>query len=148
MLYPSHESKEVDPAKQNEDLDKTWWSKVLFSYKFTIQQFTQRKSTVCRSIGTQFNDCYTQAMVNSPCVMIWGAMSSNGTDGLLFLPIETTMNGIKYCKILEVHMAMYECNMFVHDGAPCHRSKLVSDFLKKNIKIFIWPGYSPDSIQL
>ena len=33
----------------------------------------------------------------------------------------------------------------MHDGAPCHRAKIVSKFLK-NMKIGIldWPGNSPD----
>ena len=78
---------------------------------------------VCRAVGTQFNDCYTQAMAKySSSVMIWGTMSSNGTAGLFFLPIRTTMNGVRYHKI-------HECNMFIQDSAPCHHSKLVSDFL-------------------
>ena len=35
--------------------------------------------------------------------------------------------------------------MFMQDGAPCHCSKLASDFLKKkNIKTLDWPGNSPD----
>ena len=35
--------------------------------------------------------------------------------------------------------------MLMQNGAPCHRSKLVSDFLKKkNIKTLYWPGNSPD----
>ena len=35
--------------------------------------------------------------------------------------------------------------MFMQDGAPCHRSKLVGDFLKtKNIKTLDWFGNSPD----
>ena len=45
---------------------------------------------------------------------------------------------------LEIHMAIYECNMFMQDGAPCDRSKLVSNFLKKNIKTLDWPCNSPD----
>ena len=57
---------------------------------------------------------------------------------LFFLPIGT-INGIEYCKMLEdkleIHMAIHECNMFMQDSAPCHCSKLVSNFLKKkNIK--------------
>ena len=43
------------------------------------------------------------------------------------------MNGVRYRKMLEdkreIHMTFQECNMFMHDGAPCHRSKLVSNFL-------------------
>ena len=45
---------------------------------------------------------------------------------------------------IEIHMAIHESNMFKEDGAPCHHSKLVSDFLKKNIKTLDWPGNSPD----
>ena len=48
----------------------------------------------------------------------------------------------------EIHMqyAIHECNIFMQDGAPCYRSKLVSDFLekKKNIKALYWAGNSPD----
>ena len=32
----------------------------------------------------------------------------------------------------------------MQDSAPCHCSKLVSNFLKKNIKTLEWPGNSPD----
>ena len=46
---------------------------------------------------------------------------------------------------LKIHMAIYECNMFMQDGSPCYCSKLVSDFLKKkNIKMLDWLGDSPD----
>ena len=35
--------------------------------------------------------------------------------------------------------------MFMQDITPCHRSKLVADFLKtKNIKMLDWPGSTPD----
>ena len=68
--------------------------------------------------------------------MIWGVMSSNGTAGIFFLPTGTTMNGVRYPKMLEdkleIHMAIHECNMFIQDGAPCHSSTLVSDLLKNN----------------
>ena len=84
-------AKKLAFAKQYEDWNKTRWNKVFFSDKFTIQQFAQRKRTVRRPVKTRFNDCYTQATIkHPPSVMIWGTMSSNGTDGLLCLLIETT----------------------------------------------------------
>ena len=62
-------------------------------------------------------------------------MSSNGTAGLFFLPTETTMNRIRYRKMLddkvEIHLTIHECNMLMHDSSPCHRSKLASDFLQE-----------------
>ena len=80
--------------------------------------------------------------------MIWRDMNSNDTAGL-FLPIGSTMNRIRCREMLkdklEIHMAIHKCNMFMQDGAPCHRSKLVSDiFKRKNIKTLNWPGNSPD----
>jgi len=40
---------------------------------------------------------------------------------------------------LELHTAVHSCEIFMHDGAPCHRAKIVTDFLKmKNINC--WNG--------
>ena len=42
-------------------------------------------------------------------------------------------------------MAIHQSLIFVHDGAPCHQSKIVKQFLTENyIKILDWPGNSPD----
>ena len=93
-------------AKQYEDWDETRWSKVLFSDESTVQQFAQRKRTVRRPVGTLFNDCYTQATVKHPnSIMTWAAVSSNGTAGLFFLSIRTTMNGIRHRKISSVQFS-------------------------------------------
>ena len=75
-------------------------------------------------------------------------MSSNGTGGL-FLPMGTTMNGVRSDKMLEDKLktliAIYEYNIVMQDSASCHHSKLVSDFLKKkNIKTLDWLGNSSD----
>ena len=84
--------------------------------------------------------------------MIWGAMSTIGTAGLYSPPPPppgTTMNGKKYVNLLEekleLHMQVHQCTIFMLDGAPCHRSKLASAFLKsKGVKTLDWPGNSPD----
>ena len=81
--------------------------------------------------------------------MIWGGMSINGTAGLFFLLPGTTMNGQKYLDLLknklELHMAVHKCSVFMQDGAPCHRAKIVTPFLKaQKINILDWPGNSPD----
>jgi len=49
---------------------------------------------------------------------------------------------------LELHMAVHNCEIFMHDGAPCHRGKIVTDFLKtKNIKMLKWPGNNLNPIE-
>ena len=42
-------------------------------------------------------------------------------------------------------MTVYKCSVFMQDGAPCHRAKIVTQFLKaQTINILDWPGNSPD----
>ena len=81
--------------------------------------------------------------------MIWGGMPINGMAELFFLPPGTTMNGQKYVDLLkdklELHMATHKCKIFMQNGAPCHRSKIVTQFFKsKKIQILDWSGNSPD----
>ena len=41
-------------------------------------------------------------------------------------------------------MTVYQCDVFMHDGAPCHRSRVVKEFWEKNIRQLDWPGNTPD----
>ena len=77
------------------------------------------------------------------------AMSAKGTPGLYFLPHSMTMNGSRYLNVLkeklELYMNVHQCDTFMHDDAPCHRSTLVSSFLQENqVKVLDWQGNSPD----
>ena len=65
------------------------------------------------------------------------------------MPPGTTINGQIYLDLLknklELHMAVHKCSVFMQDGAPCHRAKIVTQFLKaQKINILDWPGNSPD----
>ena len=88
-------------------------------------------------------------MKHPPSQMIWGAMSKNRTAGLYFLTLGTTMNGSKYVDLLKtkllLHMSVHNTSIFMQDGAPCHRSKIVKTFLgENNVVTLDWPGNSPD----
>ena len=82
--------------------------------------------------------------------MVCGAFSGDkGMAGLLFLPKNVMMNGDLYIKVLSDHMVtMFELNQclhFIHDSAPCHKAKKVTQWLQtKKIKALEWPGNSPD----
>ena len=76
-------------------------------------------------------------------------MSRNGVAALSFLPPGTTMNGPKYVQMLsedlKLHLQVHNCQIFMQDGASCHRSKVAINFLdSNNIDLFEWPGNSPD----
>ena len=47
----------------------------------------------------------------------------------------TTINGPRYIKTsehkLDLYMHILECNIFMHDRAPCHGFKVASKFLRK-----------------
>ena len=86
---------------------------------------------------------------NIPVVKWYGARCLQGTAGLYFLPPGTTMNGEKYVNLLksklELHMKVHNCKIFMHNGAPCHRSKVVVNFMEqKRIQMLECPGNSPD----
>ena len=76
-------------------------------------------------------------------------MSAKGTAGLYFLPHSIAMNGSRHLDVLKeklrLHLNVHQCDTFMHDRAPCHRSKLVSSFLQENpVKVLDWSGSSPD----
>ena len=59
------------------------------------------------------------------------------------------MSGQKYVNLLksklDLHTRVLSCEIFMHDGAPCHRSKVVKEFLEqKLIQMLEWPGNSLD----
>jgi len=84
-------------------------------------------------VGTHYEERYTALTVkHPPSQIVWGARM---TAGLYFLPPWTTMNGEKYDNLLkskfELHMRVHNCDIFKHDGAPCHQSKIVKNFEKQ-----------------
>ena len=125
-------------AKAHLDWTTKNWRKVIFSNESTVQQFTSRKQLVGRPVGARYEDRYTiQTMKHSLSIIAWGAMSAHGTAGLYLLQPGTTMNGAKYLDLLknklEIHMMVRDCNVFMHDGAPCHRAKSVKNFFRMMI---------------
>ena len=81
--------------------------------------------------------------------MVWGAMSRNGVAALSFLPPGTTRNGPKYVQMLseklKLSLQVYNCQIFMQNGVPCHRSKVAKNFLNSNnIDLLQWPRNNPD----
>ena len=81
-------------------------------------------------------------------VMFWGCFSKRGLGPLIAL--EGSMNSEKYVELLEVALKpeLEEAGVpmiFMQDNAPCHTSKLVSDYLGNfDITVLEWPPQSPD----
>jgi transposase len=59
------------------------------------------------------------------------------------------MNGDCFLDGLKKHLLSFiefhKATHFRQDGAPCHKSKKITDFLKENkLQVIDWPGNSPD----
>ena len=110
------------------------WAKVMWSDESTFRINAQRNGFVRRAGNMdRYSPRYTVKTVKHPeSVMIWGAFSgAGGRAGLGFLQKGVTMNSVRYLEILDKQLPQYmeehACDLFMHDGAPCHRSKLVKD---------------------
>jgi len=81
--------------------------------------------------GKHFDEKYVVATIKHPLSqMISGATSCCGAAGLYLILPNTTMNNTALPQL--------------HD-LPCHRSKVVTDFLKKDkISVLEWPENIPD----
>ena len=85
-------------------------------------------------------------------VMFWGGFSIYGLGPLVAL--EGNQNQFTYKELLktyllpEIHAAKtnFDVDMvFMQDNAPCHKTKLISDFLaRKQVSVLNWPPSSPD----
>lgn len=85
-------------------------------------------------------------------VMFWGCISVWGIGPLVAL--EGSQNQHTYCELLKDHFidefkaAKQEYGIdfaFMQDNAPCHKTRKVDDFLRRNgIPTLEWPPQSPD----
>ena len=127
------------------------WNKVMFSDESTFLLLRNRMKLVRRPVGQRYNPKFTSVTVkHCPSVMVWGAFSGRrGRAGIFFLPPNVKMNGERYIGVLNEHllgfMQRHQCTHFLHDGAPCHRARLVINWLRDHdIRTIDWPGNSPD----
>jgi transposase len=134
---------------------KAWtaedWANVMFSDESTFRCIRSIKTKVRRPSGSnRFDPRYTAKTVKHPdSVMVWGCFSAKGRGGIYFLPKNATMNGERYQEVLQNHLLFWMDNFgsthFLQDGAPCHASKRIRDFLSEQpFDVIDWPGNSPD----
>ena len=106
------------------------WNSVMFSDESTFKCIRSACNRVRRPPGSnKFASKYTIKTVKHPdSVMLWGAYNGKMVRaGVYFLPKKCTMNSERYIELLETHFlqmfSLHECQIFMQDGAPCHKSK-------------------------
>lgn len=126
----------------------SFWNEMIFTDESRIELFSRRREYVRRPERSRYNIKYTTKTVKfgGKSLMVWGAIKGDGTRVLIRCP--DRMNSEAYKDVLKRGLLpIYEAqNIFQQDGAPCHKSKMVSSFLdKKKICVLSdWPAQSPD----
>jgi hypothetical protein len=133
--------------------DEDDWKQVMFSDDSHFElRFGNQSSRCRRPAGSDpFSPKFTKKTVKHPQkVMAWGCFSWMGRGVLEFLEKGKMMDGARYRRILddklEFFMHQHGTSHFLQDGAPCHKSKIVTQWFNErpNIILIKWPGNSPD----
>ena len=152
MLTAAMKKKRLAFCHKYKKWTKEQWRKVMFSDESTFRMVRGASNVVRRPRRvSRYEEKYTVKTVKHPdSVMVWGAFDGvYGRGGLYFLPKGQTMNGATYLNVLQEHMQQFyqqrQCDFFMQDGAPCHKTRTVTKWLSdNNMSVLDWPGNSPD----
>lgn len=141
----------VQWAQQFKDWTAADWERVIFTDESTLETLQNRSRYVRRRRGEEFlPDCVRQTVKHPDKIMIWSSISVHGT-GRLYI-VNGMMNAQQYQEVLQTRFVPQMLQWFpdgnavlMHDGAPCHRSRQISQYLEQTgIEVLPWPGNSPD----
>jgi len=105
---------------------------------------------VWRPCGKRHHKEYINLTVKHPLIqMVLGAISAGGTTAIHILTPGMTLNEAKWIivlkEMLQLLVSVHQCNIFLHDGAPCHKSKIMKNFFgETNIRLLDWSRNWPD----
>ena len=130
ILTKQHTKRRLAWCKAYANFTVDTWSKVMFSDESQIQRFTLpvckkiNRSTIAEQIRLQNNEI--QRIFN----FVLGCHSWRRNQNNCQMPLR--LNSDAYHNVLKVGIQeMYkEDSIFMHDGAPCHRSKQTQAFFR------------------
>lgn len=152
LVTAKQRRRRVQFAKGHKDWDLVQWHKVLWTDEATFCISESKGTKVWKSPTASACDprLTVTSVKHPPYLMVWGAFGYGGLGNLVILPKGQTVNSQRYIKLLQENLgecfAKTGCEILQQDGAPCHTSKAVKQWLKKGKVEFIedWPGQSPD----
>lgn len=151
MIFPRNQLKRVEFCKEMTNFGPAYWDTVIWSDETTVRQRPLGKELIVRVHSTQldnFSEINPQIHSGGFSVMFWGCFSKLGLGPLVAL--EGSMNAEKYVELLKDVLlpelqAAGRPMVFMQDNAPCHKARVVMDYLaENNIETLPWPPQSPD----
>lgn len=128
------------------------WQTVHFSDESKFMLYgSDGKTYVRRKVGEQLSPkCIkTSVKFGGGSVMVWGMISGDGVGPIVRL--HGKVNAVVYKQLVKDHVLPVLRNsnkqpaIFMQDNAPCHKAKLVMNFLEaEHIAVLDWPAQSPD----
>lgn len=134
-LTDSHKKARIAFAKKYSALPLEKIRAILWSDESVFTVTGTGSGRVRRPVGAdRYDPRYILETVKHPqTVMVWGSFSYHGVGKLVFLEKGTTMNGNRYLELLCDHLAdcfdKCEADLFQQDGASCHTSRCVRQWL-------------------
>jgi transposase len=125
------------------------WMRVLWADEMAVETCSINKRVhVWRRPREKFvTSCIAPIMKSgSVTIHFWGLIGWDGIRVFTEIP-NGAMNGENYIHILERNLLPHynEENIYQHDNAPCHRSRIVQQWLEQNnITVLPWPAQSPN----
>jgi hypothetical protein len=142
------------------------WIRVIWSDECSIILGRKSRRRRCiRKQGHAFKKRHCDGTVKSGkiSIMVW-ACFSGGKVGPLIVCNSGNVNADRYLEILEdgavtfieellassedpdiIEVATPDAYLFMHDNAPCHTAKKVTNYLKpRRVRTMKWPAQSPD----
>ena len=155
MVTLKMKQKRLAFARKYRNWTSDQWRNIMFSDEAKFDILNRSRSVTVRHSGTtnRYADKYVvKTIKHPPSVMMWACFSGKGGRGGIYaLPKNITMNGVRYKDVLDNHlipqMRAHRIPFFLQDGAPCHKAKVVMNYLKEyenEFTIMDWPGNSPD----
>jgi len=151
MILPRNQVKRLEFCEEMANYGPSFWETVIWSDETTVRQMPQGKEIQVRVHSSnldEFDGINPQIHSGGFSVMFWGCFSKLGLGPLVAL--EGTMNAQNYLNLLrEVVLpelgAAGRPMVFMQDNVPCHKARVVMDFLNENnIETLNWPPQSPD----
>ena len=148
LLNKGHISKRLKFCKDYLKWPSEKWNDVIFSDESKFERYSMRRRYVRRNIGKALHKSYVCRTVKHGgfSICVWGAIKWDGSKTIALCP--TTVNSSDYQNILSSFLPdLYNSkSIFMHDGAPCHRSTSTSKFADDMGICLIsdWPPNCPD----
>jgi len=152
LLTKRHKRLRLNFARQYVNKDMSFWRTVMFTdeTRITLQNDSKRQRVWRKANEKKQFHAYS---VKHPAgVMLWGAFTASGPGRIRFLNTGERCNSEWYLKVLNTQVRLTALTAFGNsnwtlqdDGAPCHRSRIVKNFIvRNNWETLDWPPQSPD----